>query len=1825
MGECKYDNGGYFIIKGKERALVSQERINYNIVHIFEQKINSKFLMVAEIRSMSEETGHSVLIQMKINNNIDKKVLLQIPYVSQEIPLGYIFKAYNFSIKDIIYILEFNLKNEYKNYPVLEIFVKNIIKEVEMIDTQENAIIYISQFSMHSLSKERKLYYINQILNNELFPHLGIMSTKYQKGMFLGHMLSKLLFTYVKKRSLDDRDHINNKRLEAAGHLVAELFRTLFKRFVRSMEPQIAKRQDVIVVMSRNNIITQGIKHCFSTGNWGIPKSNYIRTGVSQILSRLTYNSFLSHLRRVLIPIGKEGKNTKIRQLHPSQIGYICPFETPEGHCLTADTEILINDNITTIPIKNLKADVITVNIDDGTEAKSSIYNYFEIMPKELFRFTLINNQSIRASGLHPFLVLTSKDKIKWKKSKDICISDKMATRPILKKMENYPANSMIRLMGLLRALYQKENPNDIYIPQNLDFKLIIKDLKNYDQNFQIDESKHCIKNISLLNKLDLDNIIPLWINITGNIRDFLLGFFCGINYGGETFINQVFNIDKDNIYINGDYENKINVWKKLCHIMMDKFNLHFDQISFDQEKQYKCYIRNEKQNIINFIETFGFYYNKSIERDIFIYKDFLKLKNEMSFVDFMKDIRIFHNQIIFYPIQSIEKQEVELTMDFTTKHNNHTFIANGFITHNSAGIVKNLTMTTQLTTKYNNIFIRMVLEEIEDICMDFDFNNLEILGIKYYKIILDGNWIGYSINNIYDKLIEYKKNKRFSDYISISINHHEMEILIFTDEGRMIRPLFNAKNMPTLDELKNKSFTELCNNNKIILVDSYEMENNIVAMTFDELQKNNFYTLCELHPSLIVGLCVGLIPYSDHTQAPRITYHASMGKQAIGLYLTTNNIRSDTIVHILQYPEKPLVQTHMGLLSGCDDMVFGMNLIVAVAMYTGFNQEDSVIMNQSAIDRGLFRSYSFRTIHIEERKKSTTYSEDILLPPNELRIKSFNYSKLDKYGIVKCGIFVGANDVIVGKIQTKNSKLGIEEKIDTSVVIKIGEEGYIDRVFISNSPEGYKMVKVKIRSLKIPEIGDKVASRSAQKGTVGMVYRQEDMPFSSVTGMIPDIIINPLCLPSRMTINQIIETIASKCSAHEGKYRLGTPFTRHSTDVVESICQDLIKNGFSPNGRENLYNGFTGEPFQVQIFMGPTYYHRLKHLVSAKIHARNHGSLQALTRQPVEGRSRDGGLRFGEMERDALRGNTPISLHCGLSVKIEDMGEGGWKVLSWDKEKDGIVCSTQTEFLDKGYRECLEIMLEDGRKMYPSIRHPFLTSSNEWVIAQDIKPNMILKTNLEHPLMDIHNEIKECNNWSLNVGEMIFKTDTIQNYLKTLAFMRILGWLITDGHIVKDNYYGFIYLGHILDVESMLEDIKLVFGITRSYKFVQERYYEISLHSPIIKNILSLEGIIRGNKMTQIPTIPQFLLDKQCPRYIIREFLGGIFGADGHTCCLINHRSKRDLLTSVNISKSIQYHLIESLMEYFKNFEYLLNKCNIHNIIIQQPKETTSSKKRSENKMYSVTLHIELSDLLTFHSQIGFRHCLHKSMRLEAAVSYIRLRETVKRQHNWIVHRVDELTKFSEIKKLNPNKKIPTKKAIIQAVKELKIEEGLIHEYAIPSTHDITDHLIKGTSFGKFTSSAFPTAEEYMKKIDAFNWFISNENICYGTRRQDDFLRTMNLKVISIKPIGIHKVYDIQVAETESFLANGIVAHNCMISHGVSRFLTERLFDMSDVFSVPICSDCGSMPHTYELCNVCNSLNIRKILIPYACKLLFQELMAMGIKINLFPDTHNI
>lgn len=341
------------------------------------------------------------------------------------------------------------------------------------------------------------------------------------------------------------------------------------------------------------------------------------------------------------------------------------------------------------------------------------------------------------------------------------------------------------------------------------------------------------------------------------------------------------------------------------------------------------------------------------------------------------------------------------------------------------------------------------------------------------------------------------------------------------------------------------------------------------------------------------------------------------MGKQAMGVFLTNFDERMDTMSNILYYPQKPLGTTRAMEFLKFRELPAGQNAIVAIACYSGYNQEDSVIMNQSSIDRGLFRSLFYRSYMEQEKRVGISLVEQFEKPlrSETLRVKHGTYEKLDDDGIIAPGVRVSGEDIIIGKtapIAPDSEEMGQRTKFhtkrDASTPLRSTENGIVDKVLVTTNAEGLKFVKVRMRTTKVPQIGDKFASRHGQKGTIGITYRQEDMPFTA-DGIPPDLIINPHAIPSRMTIAHLIECLLSKVSALRGCEGDATPFT----DITVDSVSDLLRgHGYQSRGFEIMYNGHTGRKLVAQIFLGPTYYQRLRHMVDDKIHARARGQYRS-------------------------------------------------------------------------------------------------------------------------------------------------------------------------------------------------------------------------------------------------------------------------------------------------------------------------------------------------------------------------------------------------------------------------------------------------------------------------------------------------------------------------------------------------------------------------------------------------------------------------------------
>ena len=558
-------------------------------------------------------------------------------------------------------------------------------------------------------------------------------------------------------------------------------------------------------------------------------------------------------------------------------------------------------------------------------------------------------------------------------------------------------------------------------------------------------------------------------------------------------------------------------------------------------------------------------------------------------------------------------------------------------------------------------------------------------------KIFVNGNWIG-AIDEpfeLIDTFKLYKRNGLIPIFTSISFNYQHNEINIYTDAGRLTRPIyyidenkkesFNRKDImekikseklswsQLVSGIKEKSLenysiksnkiyevTELykdagsklddvyqmLKHNKAVIdyIDTAEEESSLIAVRQEDLKKSKYYTHIEIDPSLILGVMGNLIIYPENNPLPRNSFSCGQSKQAVSMYHSNYQMRIDKMGVVLNYGQIPLIKSRYLEYINNEEQPYGINAIVAIMSYTGYNVEDAILINEGALNRGIFRTTYYSMY--EEREESSkvsgmSNSKFANIEKNKVTgtKPGYDYSFLDDYGMIKENTPVNDKMILIGKISSN-----IENKdlwSDSSVKPKKGQLGFVDKSFITDSEDGFNIAKVRLREERIPAIGDKMASRAGQKGTIGLIIPEENMPFTA-DGIRPDLIINPHALPSRMTIGQIVECLFGKACLNYGMFGDCTAFQVKGSNH-QTYGKMLVEAGFHSTGNQMLYNGMTGEQLESNIYIGPTYYMRLKHMVKDKINYRARGPNTGLTRQPVQGRANDGGLRIGEMERDGV------------------------------------------------------------------------------------------------------------------------------------------------------------------------------------------------------------------------------------------------------------------------------------------------------------------------------------------------------------------------------------------------------------------------------------------------------------------------------------------------------------------------------------------------------------------------------------------------------------
>ncbi len=516
--------------------------------------------------------------------------------------------------------------------------------------------------------------------------------------------------------------------------------------------------------------------------------------------------------------------------------------------------------------------------------------------------------------------------------------------------------------------------------------------------------------------------------------------------------------------------------------------------------------------------------------------------------------------------------------------------------------------------------------------------------------VYIDEKYVG-TVDNSQEFVKQFVLERRKGKVpIDANIFHSEDfdEVFVEIAKGRVRRPLIIVSDgKPLLTdklisqiEKKEISWDDLVVQGAIESLDAAEEENCFVAMAEEELTKD--HTHLEIDPIVMFGLCSSLVPFGNFSQSARIAFGSKNQKQTIGFYAANFSVRLDMDVNLLHSAHLPLVKSYIHDLSEYEKHPSGQNITVAVMAYMGYNMEDAVILNRASIERGFARSTYFRPSIAEELRYSGGLMDEICVPDKD--VKGYkteeDYKLLEEDGIIYPEAKVKEDDVIIGKVSPPRFLSSMDEynlasntRRESSMSLKHGDQGVIDFVALTENDEGNRLIQVRIRDQRIPEIGDKFTSRHGQKGIVGMILPYTDMPFSS-SGIVPDLIFSPHGIPSRMTISHLIELLGGKVGALSGRFIDGTTF---SSEMESDLRSELLTHGFKENGTEIMYDGVTGKQYVAKIYLGSMYYFKLKHMVANKLHSRARGPIQLLTRQPTEGRAKEGGLRLGEMEKDTF------------------------------------------------------------------------------------------------------------------------------------------------------------------------------------------------------------------------------------------------------------------------------------------------------------------------------------------------------------------------------------------------------------------------------------------------------------------------------------------------------------------------------------------------------------------------------------------------------------
>lgn len=1276
MDECKYDQGGYFIINGSEKVVISQERIADNKIHVFMgSKGKSAYIVDAEIKSVPDNRfmiAKNLLVRLKGRDNT---IMVSINNFKEDIPLFVCFRALGFeSDLDIVRLIlyDINAPDNQKMYKLIQpsLECEALVDDETNVQTQTDALKYMLKYiKMVGLPKEvtmspdEQLGYVKNALKKEFLPHVG--DGFFKKACFLGLMANKMIKCYLGMEDYDVRDSYINKRVDTPGLLLGGLFRQHFNKLVTDMKTLILRefkthkmKNDVYNVINKNNIykiiksttIDNGLRYSLSTGNWGMKKASgpgkksKSKAGTAQVLNRLNYYSAISHLRRVNSPSEKSGKIIPPRMIHSSQWGFICYIETPEGGSVGLVKNMsnmgLFTTSVSSEPVKHSLLHyglekIEDVNIKDAyTKAKIFVNGDWVGLHSNPEILVPILRNLRREGSLH---IYTS---VYWNYgSNEVFINTDggRAIRPLY-IVENNQLKMTAEIMAKLKkGIYSWNKLVCPYLHEKLcidnqevignmrDF--CIKELEDTYQNFEDSEEqiKKMMKN-SMVNKNTSIDVLSDSEDESSDDEKRQNAKLKLLNRKKKLLHKKNKTMESES-----DSDEEVNEYKKNI-----KFNLK------DEDEEELIHVEKEDNDDVTKLD-------KDINEDrmretIKNHNEILNTFNTNSVIEYI-DPEETQNCLISMNITDLDKKNEHELNPYVYRYTHceiHPSVVHGILAslipfpdhsqspRNTYQCLHYQTPIMTIPDKYvkyydnNNENYNWDCFEYKPICdvkigdnvLSFDpLNPSNIMVTKvvnqYVKKADSDKWfldidISIRIKDTYNPITEFDteiqidNNDQYDEFKEDYTNRKltvTMDHKIYTLNGWV-----EARNL-----IANQSKILLNKTTFMTMEDNYNLIGMNVPYENIEHINGNFYltvgNITSAKECLIADITTECEWHSFFANGIGV-HNSAMGKQAIGVNVSNYQEKMETLSYTLHYPEKPLVFTKMSKYLNYRELPVGRNAIVAIMIYTGYNQEDSVILNQSAIDRGLYHATFYRTYKDDEKRIQSSGQEEIFgkSPAKHTKgRKPGSYEHLDEEGFVSKNAYIKGGDAIIGKMVPIKGMFHGDYQVfkDASTTLRMNESGYVDKVVTDVNADGFNFCKVKMRSMREPEIGDKFSSLSGQKGTVGMTYLEEDMPYMAC-GMKPDLIMNPHAIPSRMTMGQLMQCLLGRMCPQLGIYSDCTPFSEVTVDDIAKVLENIGMNRY---GDEILYNGQTGEQMQCLIFTGPTFYQRLKHMVKDKQH----------------------------------------------------------------------------------------------------------------------------------------------------------------------------------------------------------------------------------------------------------------------------------------------------------------------------------------------------------------------------------------------------------------------------------------------------------------------------------------------------------------------------------------------------------------------------------------------------------------------------------------------